>query len=141
MGPSVVDTVAAFSFFAAARSFASASFRKDLANNRSCWSCSDWVIFASQAVVYRGLLFLTTDPDATYATKGGTPARLGYYDNYHSSVIVGVQATAAPMRQETVAAQNMLPSSIRRMRFGRSVLKAHSIDSGERCPHRSIRHS
>ncbi len=24
----------------------------------------------------------TTDPDSTYATKGGTPARLGYYDNY-----------------------------------------------------------
>ena len=24
----------------------------------------------------------TTDPDATYATKGGTPARLGYCDNY-----------------------------------------------------------
>jgi hypothetical protein len=24
----------------------------------------------------------TTDPDATYATKDGTPARLGYYDNY-----------------------------------------------------------
>src|SRR5437899_8648592 len=41
----------------------------------------------------------TTDPDSTYATKGGTPARLGYYDNYlvdnHSCVIVGVQATAA----------------------------------------------
>jgi transposase len=40
----------------------------------------------------------TTDPDSTYATKGGTPARLGYYDNYlvdnHSCVIVGVQATA-----------------------------------------------
>src|SRR5476649_1898259 len=54
----------------------------------------------------------TTDPDATYATKGGTPARLGYYDNYlvdnHSCVIVGVQATAARMSQETVAAQNML---------------------------------
>ncbi len=37
----------------------------------------------------------TTDPDSTYATKGGTPARLGYYDNYlvdnHSCVIVGVQ--------------------------------------------------
>jgi hypothetical protein len=34
----------------------------------------------------------TTDPDATYATTGGTPARLGYYDNYlvdnHSCVIV-----------------------------------------------------
>ncbi len=24
----------------------------------------------------------TTDPDSTYATKGGAPARLGYYDNY-----------------------------------------------------------
>src|SRR5690348_12398046 len=39
----------------------------------------------------------TTDPDSTYATKGGTPARLGYYDNYlvdnQSCVIVGVQAT------------------------------------------------
>ena len=54
----------------------------------------------------------TTDPDSTYATKGGTPARLGYYDNYlvdnPSCVIVGVQATAARMSQETVAAQNML---------------------------------
>src|ERR1041384_8751468 len=39
----------------------------------------------------------TTDPDSTYATKGG-PARLGYYDNYlvdnSSCIIVGVQATA-----------------------------------------------
>src|SRR5215813_4472710 len=54
----------------------------------------------------------TTDPDSTYATKGGTPARLGYYDNYlvdnHSCVIVGVQATAARMSQETVAAQEMI---------------------------------
>src|SRR5437879_12529879 len=54
----------------------------------------------------------TTDPDSTYATKGGTPARLGYYDNYlvdnHSCVIVGVQANAARMSQETVAAQDML---------------------------------
>ncbi len=54
----------------------------------------------------------TTDPDSTYATKGGTPARLGYYDNYlvdnHSCVIVGVQATAGRMSQETVAAQDML---------------------------------
>jgi len=54
----------------------------------------------------------TTDPDSTYATKGGTPARLGYYDNYlvdnHSCVIVGVQATAARMSQETVAAQDMI---------------------------------
>jgi len=54
----------------------------------------------------------TTDPDSTYATKGGTPARLGYYDNYlvdnHSCVIVGVQGTAARMSQETVAAQDMI---------------------------------
>jgi hypothetical protein len=54
----------------------------------------------------------TTDPDSTYAIKGGMPARLGYYDNYlvdnHSCVIVGVQATAARMSQETVAAQDML---------------------------------
>src|SRR5271157_4131081 len=54
----------------------------------------------------------TTDPDSTYATKGGTPARLGYYDNYlvdnHSCVIVEVQGTAARMSQETVAAQDML---------------------------------
>jgi hypothetical protein len=40
------------------------------------------------------------------------PSRLGYYDNYlvdnPSCVIVGVQATAARMSQETVAAQDML---------------------------------
>ena len=54
----------------------------------------------------------TTDPDSTYATKGGTPARLGYYDNYlvdnQSCVIVGVQATAARLSQETIAAEDML---------------------------------
>lgn len=54
----------------------------------------------------------TTDPDSTYATKGGIPARMGYYNNYlidnSSCVIVGVQATAARMSQETVAAQDML---------------------------------
>lgn len=57
----------------------------------------------------------TTDADATYATEGGTPARLDYYDNYlvdnHSCVIVGVQATAARMSQETVAAQHMIARS------------------------------
>jgi transposase len=60
----------------------------------------------------------TTDPDSTYATKGGTPARLGYYDNYlidnHSCVIVGVEATAARLSQETVAAEEMIT------RFARS---------------------
>ena len=53
----------------------------------------------------------TTDPDSTYATKGG-PARLGYYDNYlvdnSSCVIVGVQATPARLSQESVAARDMI---------------------------------
>ena len=53
----------------------------------------------------------TTDPDSTYATKGG-PARLGYYDNYlvdnTSCVIVGVQATPARLSQESVAARDMI---------------------------------
>ena len=62
--------------------------------------------------VATGILQEMPLPDSTYATKGGTPARLGYYDNYlvdnDSCVIVGVQATAARMSQETVAAQDML---------------------------------
>ena len=53
----------------------------------------------------------TTDPDATFATKGG-PARLGYFDNYlvdnASCVIVGVQATEARISQESVAARDMI---------------------------------
>src|SRR5215469_5506732 len=62
--------------------------------------------------VHEQELVSTTDPDSTYATKGGTPARMGYYDNYlvdnHSCVIMGVQVTAARMSQETVAAEDML---------------------------------
>jgi len=53
----------------------------------------------------------TTDPDSTYATKGG-PARLGYYDNYlvdnASCIIVGVQATPARLSQESAAARDMI---------------------------------
>jgi transposase len=53
----------------------------------------------------------TTDPDSTYATKGG-PARLGYYDNYlvdnSSCIIVGVQATAARLSHESAAARVMI---------------------------------
>src|SRR5690348_18365082 len=52
-----------------------------------------------------------TDPDSTYATKGG-PARLGYYDNYlvdnGSCVIVGVQATPARLSEESAAARDMI---------------------------------
>jgi transposase len=54
----------------------------------------------------------TTDPDATYASKGRTVATLGYYDNYlvdnASCVIVGAQATAARLSQESVAAREMI---------------------------------
>ena len=50
----------------------------------------------------------TTDPDSTYATKGDRPAELGYFNNYlidnRSCVIVGVQATAARLSQESAAA-------------------------------------
>ncbi len=53
----------------------------------------------------------TTDPDATYLTKGNRAAELGYFDNYlidnASCVIVGVQATAARLSQESVAARQM----------------------------------
>ncbi len=53
----------------------------------------------------------TTDPDSTYATKGG-PARLGYYNNYlvdnSSCVIVGVQATPARLSHESLAAREMI---------------------------------
>jgi hypothetical protein len=78
----------------------------------------------------------TTDPDSTYATKGGTPARLGYYDNYlvdnHSCVIVGVQATAARMSQETVAAQDMIARFVRwQGREPASVAADASYGNGE----------
>ena len=73
-------------------------------------------------------LISTTDPDSTYATKGGTPARLGYYDNYlvdnHSCVIVGVQATAARMSQETVAAQQMITRFSERCRCSPASIAA-----------------
>lgn len=53
----------------------------------------------------------TTDPDSTYATKGGTPARMGYYNNYlvdnDSCIIVGVQATGARLSEESRAAEKM----------------------------------
>ena len=54
----------------------------------------------------------TTDPDSTYATKGGTPARMGYYNNYlidnHSCIVVGVQATGARLSEESRAAREMI---------------------------------
>ncbi len=41
----------------------------------------------------------SSDPDATWATKGGVPAQLNYYDNYlidnESDIILDVEATRA----------------------------------------------
>jgi len=54
----------------------------------------------------------TSDPDATFMTKGNRAAELGYFDNYlidnESCVIVGVQATAARLSQESAAARAMI---------------------------------
>ena len=77
----------------------------------------------------------TTDPDATYATKGG-PARLGCYDNYlldnRSCVIVGVQATAARLSQESVAAREMITRfAERRGRDPESVPADATYGNGE----------
>jgi hypothetical protein len=59
----------------------------------------------------------TTDPDSTYLTKGNRAAELGYFDKYlidnKSCVIVGVQATAARLSQESAAAR----------RYDRSLLR------------------
>lgn len=53
----------------------------------------------------------TTDPDAVWAKKVG-PAKMAYFDNYlidtKSRVILGVEATPALFRQETVAARKMV---------------------------------
>jgi hypothetical protein len=89
-----------------------------------------------EAAVHEQDLVSTTDPDSTYATKGGTPARLGYYDNYlvdnPSCVIVGVQATAARLSQETVAAQAMLTRFEQRMgRKPESVAADTTYGNGE----------
>jgi hypothetical protein len=58
----------------------------------------------------------TTDADSTYATKGGTPARIGYYNNYlvdnQSCIIVGVQATGARLSEESRAAEEMITLSL-----------------------------
>jgi transposase len=78
----------------------------------------------------------TTDPDATYASKGKGLARLGYYDNYlvdnASCVIVGVQATAARLSQESAAARDMIEDY--RQRHGRlpqSLAADNTYGNGE----------
>jgi transposase len=54
----------------------------------------------------------TTDPDATYFSKGDRASTLGYFDNYlidnASCVVVGVEATDARPSQEISSARKML---------------------------------
>jgi hypothetical protein len=78
----------------------------------------------------------TTDPDATYLTKGNWAAELGYFNNYlidnESCVIVGVQATAARLSQESAAARDMLDRY--RERYGRqpqSLAADNTYGNGE----------
>lgn len=53
-----------------------------------------------------------SDSDATWATKGGVPAPVSYYDNYlifnERNVILGVEATPARFSQEATAARTMI---------------------------------
>jgi transposase len=61
----------------------------------------------------------TTDPDATYFTKGDRPPARGYFDNYlidnRSCVVLAVEATEARLSQETVAARRMLTDCANRL--------------------------
>ncbi len=78
----------------------------------------------------------TTDPDATYLSKGNRAAELGYFDNYlidnASCVIVGVQATAARLSQESAAARYMIERY--RERYGKlpqSLAADNTYGNGE----------
>ena len=78
----------------------------------------------------------TTDPDSTYSTKGHRPAELGYFNNYlidnKSCVILGVQATAARLSQESAAAREMITRSAERWgRFPQSVAADTTYGNGE----------
>lgn len=78
----------------------------------------------------------TTDPDATYLTKGNRAAELGYFDNYlidnESCVIVGVQATAARLSQESAAARDMVDRYRERHgRLPKSLAADNTYGNGE----------
>lgn len=86
--------------------------------------------------VHQQDLVSTTDPDSTFATKGPRAAELGYFNNYlidnGSGVIVGVQATAARLSQESAAAREMITRSAeRRGRFPQSVAADTAYGNGE----------
>ncbi len=78
----------------------------------------------------------TTDPDATYASKGTTTAKLGYYDNYlvdnASCIVVGVEGTAARLSQESVAARFLIENYQDRYgRLPRSLAADNTYGNGE----------
>lgn len=78
----------------------------------------------------------TTDPDATYLTKGNRAAELGYFNNYlidnASCVIVGVQATAARLSQESAAARDMIDRYHERYgRLPKAVAADNTYGNGE----------
>ena len=78
----------------------------------------------------------TTDPDSTYLSKGNRAAELGYFDNYlidnSSCVIVGVQATAARLSQESAAARDMIERYRQRHgRMPRSLAADNTYGNGE----------
>ena len=78
----------------------------------------------------------TTDPDAAYFTKGDRAARLGYLDNYlidnHSCVVLDVQATAASLSRESIAARAMLArSAARRGACPQSIAADAGYGTGE----------
>ena len=86
--------------------------------------------------IHQQELVSTTDPDSTFATKGPRAAELGYFNNYlidnRSCVIVGVQATAARLSQESAAAREMITRSAqRRGRFPQSVAADTTYGNGE----------
>jgi transposase len=78
----------------------------------------------------------TTDPDATYASKGNTVAKLGYYDNYlvdnASCIVVGVQGTSARLSQESAAARDMIEDYQERYgRLPQSLAADNTYGNGE----------
>jgi hypothetical protein len=76
--------------------FRESSWRRQPRRTIPCASiCRKWKsrTFVEEPV-YEQDQVSTTDPDSTYSTKGGTPARLGYNYLVDKDCCVGVQATA-----------------------------------------------
>src|ERR1700740_793476 len=78
----------------------------------------------------------STDPDSTYATKGGTPARMGYYNNYlvdnQSCIIACVQARGARLSEESRAAEKMIARFTQwQGKNPQSIAADASYDNGE----------